>query len=378
MTVTEFMPAGDARQRDAVQRCEMQYVAFRRQRAIYTMVFWVAFAICVVASAITAKFNVLTLVQGLPRTTEFLVKLVPPIQLSTFVEDIGEWYWGIGKWLDSLLNTLLMAYLATVLGTLIGGALSFLAARNLAPNYPTYWLVRRSLEVARTVPDIVWALMFVMAFGIGPLPGVLAITVHSIGAQGKLFAEVNENISPLPTDGIRSAGGNWLESQESTADYSKVLHGEQMLTLHRPLLVEDGVHLVKGFYRRPLRLETAEVDTGGGRVTELLVRPLLAALRPELAGVVQPLGGEYAGTRELLESLPFAAGYGVEIGLLLDTHATRGLYAIAQVNLGVRKHRNRSLLQLGVMARQIRPIPMSLAPSRARGHGRLPRTALAG
>jgi len=120
-----------------------------------------------------------------------------------------------------------------------------------------------------------------------------------------------------------------------------------------PLLVEDGVHLVKGFYRRPLRLETAEVDTGGGRVTELLVRPLLAALRPELAGVVQPLGGEYAGTRELLESLPYAAGYGVEIGLLLDTHSTRGLDAIAQVNLGVRKHRKRSLLQLGVVARQL-------------------------
>jgi len=120
-----------------------------------------------------------------------------------------------------------------------------------------------------------------------------------------------------------------------------------------PLLAEPGVALVKGFYRRPLRLETSEVDTGGGRVTELLVRPLLAALRPELAGVVQPLGGEYAGTRELLESLPFAAGYGVEIGLLLDTHAARGLDAVAQVNLGVRKHRNRSLLQLGVMARQI-------------------------
>ncbi|MCW2718079.1 glucosyl-3-phosphoglycerate synthase [Pseudonocardia sp.] len=120
-----------------------------------------------------------------------------------------------------------------------------------------------------------------------------------------------------------------------------------------PLLVEEGVGLVKGFYRRPLRLESSEVDTGGGRVTELLVRPLLAALRPELAGVVQPLGGEYAGTRELLESLPFAAGYGVEIGLLLDTHTAHGLDAIAQVNLGVRKHRNRSMLQLGVMARQI-------------------------
>jgi glucosyl-3-phosphoglycerate synthase len=120
-----------------------------------------------------------------------------------------------------------------------------------------------------------------------------------------------------------------------------------------PLLVEDGVHLVKGFYRRPLRLETSEVDTGGGRVTELLVRPLLAALRPELASVVQPLGGEYAGTRELLESLPFAAGYGVEIGLLLDTHAERGLDAIAQVNLGVRTHRNRPLTELASMSRQV-------------------------
>jgi glucosyl-3-phosphoglycerate synthase len=115
-----------------------------------------------------------------------------------------------------------------------------------------------------------------------------------------------------------------------------------------PLLTRD-VHLVKGFYRRPLRLES----TGGGRVTELTARPLLNALRPELAGVVQPLGGEYAGTREFLESVPFAPGYGVEIGLLLDAHARYGLDGIAQVNLGVRKHRNRDLRQLGPMAAQI-------------------------
>ncbi|MBC8092252.1 MAG: glucosyl-3-phosphoglycerate synthase [Pseudonocardia sp.] len=120
-----------------------------------------------------------------------------------------------------------------------------------------------------------------------------------------------------------------------------------------PLLTDPDVALVKGFYRRPLRLETTQVDTGGGRVTELLVRPLLAALRPELCGVIQPLGGEYAATRTLLESVPFAAGYGVEIGLLLDTFARLGLNGLAQVNLGVRKHRNRSLLQLGVMSRQI-------------------------
>jgi glucosyl-3-phosphoglycerate synthase len=120
-------------------------------------------------------------------------------------------------------------------------------------------------------------------------------------------------------------------------------------TLLGPLLCDTGVRLVKGFYRRPLRLES----TGGGRVTELLARPVLSALRPSLSGLIQPLGGEYAATREFLESVPFAAGYGVEIGLLLDAEARYGLDALAQVNLGVRKHRNRSLLQLGVMSRQI-------------------------
>ncbi|RJQ71476.1 glucosyl-3-phosphoglycerate synthase [Pseudonocardiaceae bacterium YIM PH 21723] len=120
-----------------------------------------------------------------------------------------------------------------------------------------------------------------------------------------------------------------------------------------PLLVSDGVELVKGCYRRPLRIGEQDSDTGGGRVTELLARPLLNALRPELAGIVQPLGGEYAATRRLLESVPFAGGYGVEIGLLLDVHSAYGLNAIAQVNLGVRKHRNRDLSRLGVMAGQI-------------------------
>jgi glucosyl-3-phosphoglycerate synthase len=120
-----------------------------------------------------------------------------------------------------------------------------------------------------------------------------------------------------------------------------------------PLLTRDGIHLVRGFYRRPLKLGAAEEATGGGRVTELVARPLLAALRPELGCVLQPLGGEYAGTRELLTSVPFAPGYGVEIGILIDTHDRYGLDAIAQVNLGVRTHRNRPLSELGPMSRQI-------------------------
>ncbi|MFY2788244.1 glucosyl-3-phosphoglycerate synthase [Rhodococcus sp. KRD162] len=120
-----------------------------------------------------------------------------------------------------------------------------------------------------------------------------------------------------------------------------------------PLLMGDGIHLVKGYYRRPLRVSGTEDANGGGRVTELVARPLLAALRPELTGVIQPLGGEYAGTRELLSAVPFAPGYGVEIGLLLDTYDRLGLQAIGQVNLGVRKHRNRPLVELGAMSRQI-------------------------
>lgn len=120
-----------------------------------------------------------------------------------------------------------------------------------------------------------------------------------------------------------------------------------------PLLTAEGVHLVKGFYRRPLKVSGREDANGGGRVTELVARPLLAALRPELSCLYQPLGGEYAGTRELLTAVPFAPGYGVEIGLLVDTYDRLGLDAIAQVNLGVRTHRNRPLTELAAMSRQV-------------------------
>ncbi|GAA1889240.1 glucosyl-3-phosphoglycerate synthase [Williamsia serinedens] len=120
-----------------------------------------------------------------------------------------------------------------------------------------------------------------------------------------------------------------------------------------PLLLDESVQLVKGYYRRPLRTGGAQDPNGGGRVTELVARPLLASLKPDLTSVLQPLGGEYAGTRELLSSVPFAPGYGVEIGLLIDTYDRYGMPGIAQVNLGVRTHRNRPLIELGVMSRQI-------------------------
>ncbi len=123
--------------------------------------------------------------------------------------------------------------------------------------------------------------------------------------------------------------------------------GEHFVTrLLAPLLTQPAVGFVKGFYRRPLFGES----TGGGRVTELMARPVISSLFPHLADFVQPLSGEYAGRRRLLESVPFVEGYGVEIGLLIDLVARYGIDAMAQVDLGVREHRNRTLEQLAPQA----------------------------
>jgi glucosyl-3-phosphoglycerate synthase len=117
-----------------------------------------------------------------------------------------------------------------------------------------------------------------------------------------------------------------------------------------PLLLDDGIDLVKAFYERPLDAGGILQPTGGGRVTELLARPLLNLFWPELAGLVQPLSGEYAGRRSVLEEVPFFSGYGVEFGLLLDILAARGADAIAQVDVGRRVHRNQELPNLSRMA----------------------------
>ncbi len=122
------------------------------------------------------------------------------------------------------------------------------------------------------------------------------------------------------------------------------------LGLLGPLLTDPGVAFVKGAYRRPLQVGAEVVPDGGGRVTELLARPLLNLHVPELAGVVQPLAGEMAGRRALLEQLAFPVGYGVEIALLIDAYRHAGLDALAQVDLGTRRNAHQSLQALGAMA----------------------------
>ncbi len=133
-----------------------------------------------------------------------------------------------------------------------------------------------------------------------------------------------------------------------------------------PLLTDSSLAFVKGFYERPVDGHVR----GGGRVTELVARPLLTLLFPELAGVIQPLSGEYGGRREVLEQVPFVEGYGVDIALLIDIAARFGIERLAQVDLGQRIHRNRPLDELSPMAAQVlqaalRRAAPGLVPDRA-------------
>ena len=118
--------------------------------------------------------------------------------------DIGEWLWGWRKWSFYLGETILISYVGTLSGAVLAFALNFLAAENTSPAPWLRFVVKRLMEFCRTVPDIVFALIFVIAFGLGPMAGVLAITIHTIGALGKLFSEIVENIDMKPVEGVRS------------------------------------------------------------------------------------------------------------------------------------------------------------------------------
>lgn len=148
---------------------------------------------------------------GIPRLGEYISKTIPVLRWESLGTDFSEWFWRWRIWLWLLFETILIAYMATVLGVIGGFLLSFPAARNLAPNKWVLWITRRYLEVARTVPELVWAIIFVFCFSVGPMAGVLAIGLHAAGALGKLYSEVNENIDMAPLEGVKAAGGTWFD-----------------------------------------------------------------------------------------------------------------------------------------------------------------------
>ncbi len=148
---------------------------------------------------------------GIPRLGEFIEKTIPTLRWDSLGADLAEWFWRWKVWLNLLVETILVAFMATTCGVIGGFLLSFPAARNLAPNKWVLWGSRRYLEIARTVPDLVWALIFVFCFSVGPMAGVMAIGLHATGALGKLYSEVNENIDMRPLEGVKAAGGTWFD-----------------------------------------------------------------------------------------------------------------------------------------------------------------------
>jgi hypothetical protein len=137
------------------------------------------------------------------------------------------------------------------------------------------------------------------------------------------------------------------------------IHPRFVYGLLGPLLKRANVQYVKGFYQRPIKVGEQLQAFGGGRVTELVARPLLNLFYPELSGIVQPLSGEYAGRRSALERVPFFSGYGVETGLLIDLHEQHGLEGIAQVDLEQRVHHNQPLVGLSKMSFAIHQVFIS-------------------
>jgi glucosyl-3-phosphoglycerate synthase len=133
------------------------------------------------------------------------------------------------------------------------------------------------------------------------------------------------------------------------ADISNI-HPRFVYGLVAPLIRRDEVHYVKAFYDRPLNYSSGLRASGGGRVTEILIRPLFSLFYPELTNVIQPLSGEYAARREVLETIPFPIGYGVETSHLLDLYEKFGLDAFAQTDLDRRVHRNQTTNALGKMS----------------------------
>jgi phosphonate transport system permease protein len=194
---------------------ERAYAEAGRDKRRRTLLF-VGIAIAVgFLAAFIAQIDLVRLFGNLDRFFSYFDRLATfdsgPTQGQRVWTDPAEWFWGLAKWSRLIADTLLIAYAGTVLGVIGGFCLCFAASFNLMPNPWLRGAVKRCLEFCRTVPEIVFALIFVLAFGLGPMPGVLALAIHSTGALGKLFTEIVENIDMKPVEGATASGASWAE-----------------------------------------------------------------------------------------------------------------------------------------------------------------------
>jgi len=197
---------------------ELQYRRRRLGRWRTTLAWGAVLLAALAVSAWMSEVSPAALLAGLPRAGQYFARLLPHLQWHHLLDgprtegSFAYWFYRIDLWLWLLLQTSQMAALATLLGAALALLLCFPASANLAPNHATYFVFRRVLELFRSVPDLVYALILVWAFGVGPLAGILAIALHTVGALGKLFAEVVENADMGPWDGVRAAGGTWAQA----------------------------------------------------------------------------------------------------------------------------------------------------------------------
>ena len=228
------------------------------------------------------------------------------------------------------------------------------------PGRPSVSICLPARNEQRTIGPILTALTPLREAGV---VAQLAVVDHSSDSTAEiargLGAEVYDQEELMPELGPVLGKGDamWRALRVLRGDVICFLDADSeqfgahfALGLVGPLVCDPALAFVKGFYRRPFRVGDTTFAEGGGRVTELTARPLLRRFFPELSGVRQPLAGEIAARHELLASLPFVTGYGVDIGLLLDAYARVGLPGLAQVDLDVRQNDHQSLRELGPMA----------------------------
>jgi phosphonate transport system permease protein len=182
-------------------------VARRRWRVLLGAA---VFAAALVIAAFGAEVNLKTFFTYLGNFVSYFDRILKLDDGSRVWTNFPEWFWGWQKWLRMLGETLLISYVGTLIGTVLAFVLNFFAAENTSPSNWLRFVVRRLMEFSRTVPGIVFALIFVIAFGLGPMAGVLAVAIHSTGALGKQFSEIVENAEMKPVEGVRSTGAGWI------------------------------------------------------------------------------------------------------------------------------------------------------------------------
>ncbi len=201
MTSSAAQPSGDAVAMVEARRAELR-AAKRRQ----SLLLLVVLAVAVLVAGHLGEVSWQKFVDGLPRFGRYIMRTMPQLSLESFGADMSRWMWNFRVWVGLLVDTVLIAFVATTLGVAGAFALCFAASDNLAPNSIVYHAARRTLEVLRTVPELVFALLFVFAFGLGAMAGVLAIALHTMGVLGKLFSEINETVSDRALEGVVAAG----------------------------------------------------------------------------------------------------------------------------------------------------------------------------